>query len=91
MKILHTNLSRLLYLRPREFQEYVTSVKVLYKYQRLSNELTQAHEKFLTSVFSSTCYPFTWNLHYDKETNQIIKDHHLSIEKKILFRFNQIN
>lgn len=86
MKIVQTNLKQLLYIRPHELNAYITKIKVLNKYNRLSPTEIKNHETFFAKVFEETPYPFTWNLYYDnKEPSQIIRDYHLSVEKKILF------
>lgn len=95
MKIVQTNLKQLLYIRPHELNDYITKIKILNKYNRLSPTELKNHETFFTKVFEETPYPFTWNLYYDKkehnEPSQLIRDQFLSIEKKILFEHFTVN
>lgn len=79
----------LLNMRPNELLVYITNVKILRKYKRLT------HKKqigiVLKDIFKNTPFPFSWSLFYDKPEIKVKiprekLDEYLMYEKKVLFK-----
>lgn len=79
----------LLSLRPCQLNTYINHLKVLKKYNKLSQSHILTHQDVLTEIFKDTPYPFRWDLHYDvfEKNNTIYQQEMLAEEKKILFKF----
>jgi hypothetical protein len=81
-------MNKLMYLRPHEISRFITKIKILKKYDRLSHNDIYNYEKIFSPLFQDTPYPFSWKLFYDRKEHNITqeeKDMYLSIEKKVLF------
>jgi hypothetical protein len=83
-------MNKLLYLRPNELSCFITRIKILKKYDRLSEREVYKYDKIFSQLFQETPYPFCWKLFYDKKENNIKqeeKDMYTSFEKKVLFNY----
>lgn len=81
-------MNRFLYLRPHELSSFITKVKILKKYDRISQTQIKEYEKIFTTIFKDTPYPFSWKLFYDRNELNITqekKDMYIGLEKKVLF------
>jgi hypothetical protein len=79
----------LLNFRQHELSSYITDVKILRKYNRLSNK--KEIGIVLKDIFKNTPYPFSWSLFYDKPEIKVKiprekLDEYLVYEKKVLFK-----
>ena len=84
--------NKLIHLRPCELSRYMTTIKILKKYNRLDSQVVETHHQVFSELFKDTPYPFCWSLGYDKKEysgNYIFKNEGLALEKKVLFDFHQ--
>jgi hypothetical protein len=85
-------LNKLLYLRPCELSRYMTTIKILKKYNKLDSHVVETHYQVFSELLKDTPYPFCWNMGYDRKENSknyILKNEGLALEKKVLFDFHQ--